>query len=113
MALMHHDTTGTQTDCPRPLSRKKLRQLCSHNKPMFTAKLLEFRTGRMTQATKKRVRETEAEQKRERKLLLAGVPADERAPDGDPLTKTSVFKRLNEKFAGMTRSFQREKAKGK
>jgi hypothetical protein len=36
MALLHHDTTGTQTDCPRPLSRKKLRSLCNQNRNNLT-----------------------------------------------------------------------------
>jgi hypothetical protein len=113
MALMHHDTTGTQTDCPRPLSRKKLRSLCNHNKPLFTAGLLESKIGRLSKETKKRLRDTEAEQKREREMILAGVPAGERAPDSEGMTKTSVFKRLSGMFATMTERDQREKAKGK
>lgn len=111
MGLMIHDTTGTQTDCPKPLSRKKLRQLMPHNRPNLTARMLERSVGRLTADTRKRMRETEAEQKRERKLQLAGVPADARGMDSDG-ANTSVFKRLSDKFANMTEREQRKKAKG-
>ena len=39
--LMHHDTTETQTDCPRPLSRKKLKRLMWRNLDLTTANLKE------------------------------------------------------------------------
>jgi hypothetical protein len=112
MTFIIHDMTGTQTDCEKPLSRKKLRQLCCRNKPVFSARNLERHTGRLSKATKERMRETEAEQKRERALQLAGVPGEDRGPDGDPLTGTSVFKRLRGMFANMTQRFQRAQARG-
>lgn len=114
MALMWKDTTRTQTDCEKPLSRKKLRQLMSHNTHMLTARMLEAKHGRFTKATKKRIRETEAEQKRERELQLAGVPAGDRAPEPDPggHTKTSIFKRMSGFFAGLRRKVERSNAKG-
>ena len=37
MPLIHHDTTGTATDCPRPLSRKKLKQLMPQNHDDLTS----------------------------------------------------------------------------
>lgn len=50
MTLFHRDTTSSQTDCPKPLSRKKLRQLRWHH-PASTSggwleKLLNRKRGK-------------------------------------------------------------------
>ena len=45
MPLIHHDRTGTETDCEKPLSRKKLKQLMPMNKNL-TSRLMKTRLGR-------------------------------------------------------------------
>ena len=120
MNLFHHDTTGTETDSARPLSRKKLRSLMYHNRAALTGGALAFKTKgarpSMQMRIAKRVEEkaarlSEAEQKREAALILAGVPATERGLDD--ADKPNIFKRMSGMFADMTKRFQRGQAKGK
>jgi hypothetical protein len=46
MTLFHRDTTFSQTDCPKPLSRKKLRQLRWHHPAETSSSWLEQLLGR-------------------------------------------------------------------
>lgn len=114
--LFIKDTTGTQTDCPKPLSRKKLKQLMPRNSSRLTAKELYHRFGRMSPLMKRDLerakRESEAAQKEEKELMLAGVPPEERGPEKE-LPKPSIFRRMSGFFAGLKQKSDRAAARGK
>ena len=46
MTLFHRDTTSSQTDCPKPLSRKKLHRLMPQNQGFTSGAWLEKMFGR-------------------------------------------------------------------
>lgn len=115
MPVMYHDTTGKTPDCPRPLSRKKLKQLMPMNKGL-TARALFHQYKRMSPQMQRDLlaaqRETEANKKKEEALKLAGVPPEERGPE-EEIAKPSIFRRLSGMFAGLKKAADRKKAMGK
>jgi hypothetical protein len=126
MSLIHHDTTGTQTDCPKPLSRKKLRQLMPHNSRNLTTMALTDREnpirmlGRKTgwkmwsNLTRKRQERKTKRKLFERKTLPDGTEF-QLMPNAADLVeiKPTIFERLGGIFGNLRRQFERQKAKGK
>lgn len=126
MAFLHHDVTGTQTDCDKPLSRKKLRSLVPHSRNYLTADALgnpknPFHIVGRLRGWK--LWPTVA-QKREQRRKLRKLFEKKTLPDGTTyqLTpfpaeveamKPTLFERLGGFFGGLQRKFEREKAKGK
>ena len=117
MALIHHDLTGTQTDCPKPLSRKKLRSLMRQNHSSVTAKAIWHRWKRMSPHMRMAL---EREEKRLREAMEGKT-----LPDGTKarLTKTltvqaldaaetpSIVTRLLGFFGNLLRKAERESAR--
>ena len=115
MALMIHDTTGTQTDCPRPLSRKKLRQLMPQSSMALTSRALFSKTGR----TNRKIRHELAAMEAARKAELEAAESIKAGNFDYKLTplpekpKPSLFNRLGKFFSGLQRKAERQSAKGK
>jgi hypothetical protein len=95
--------------CPRPLSRKKLRQLMRHNHENLTASAMSARFGRQTKA------QIRANRLREReKLMEAAGVAPESDGDTGAVVKGGVFGRMLAYMAGIElQRQQRKAAKGK
>ena len=118
MGLMVHDTTGTQTDCPKPLSRKKLRQLMPHNLKNLSSNGLR-RFGHKpgwkiwSVLTQKRQQRKDKRKLFEKKSLPDGTTY-QLIPNAADLVaiKPTIFERLGSLFATMTKREQRKKAKG-
>jgi hypothetical protein len=109
MALMIHDTTGTQTDCPKRLSRKKLKQLMPQNTD-FTAKGIFLRYGRMSPSMRKELADAEREKKRQERMPKAeGIALETMVAESKP----NIFKRLSGFFSNLQRKAERQSAKGK
>lgn len=119
MGLMIHDQTGTQTDCEKPLSRKKLKQLMPRN-PHLSSLSMNERFGRKTgfklfsNIAKKR-----QERARKRKLF-----SKHSLPDGTTFQlmptaaevhemRPTIFERLGGLFKNLQRKAERQSAKGK
>jgi hypothetical protein len=119
MNLLHHDTTGTQTDCAKPLSRKKLKQLMRGNPSLTSQNLFQRfgrRSGRKNWPSPWRKREERA---RLRKMFEPVTIEDGTRfqlvpkPHEVEAMKPTVFERLGGMFANLRKKFEREKAKGK
>ena len=117
MALIHHDTTGTQTDSAKPLSRKNLRSLCGHNTQAFTSRLLYKKTGRLNASIIKELAAAEAEKKRreteEKEALESKATYKLIEPEKAEETKPNLFKRLWTMFGNLRKRAERESARGK
>jgi hypothetical protein len=126
MALMIHDTTGTQTDCPKPLSRKKLRQLMPMNRSDLTAGSLKNSknpfhiAGRVSgwkavSAVMQKRRERQDKRKLFEKRSLPDGTTFQMLPNAVDLVdiKPTLFERVGGLFSKLRRQFEREKAKGK
>lgn len=107
--LMIHDTTGTQTDCPKSLSRKKLKQLMPLNHGL-TAKALYRGFGRMSPAMKRELRAAEAAAKAEARGEEIEIPIPKVA---HTTPKPNLFNRLGAKLANLRKQAERKIAKGK
>jgi hypothetical protein len=115
--LMHHDTTGTQTDCPRPLSRKKLKRLMWRNPGLTTANLKEKigrRIGlkffsRLAQKRQERVNKRRLHSKRSlpdgTKFQLMPTAADLE------VMKPTIFERMGSMFKNLRKRAERESAR--
>lgn len=119
MNLMHHDTTGTQTDSARPLSRKKLKQLMPKNEGL-RSKTLNLKFGRrIGHKLWPKVWQKREERHRLRKLYTPRVLDDgtkiQLVPTQADIEtmKPTLFERLGGLFGGMTKRFQRKQAMGK
>jgi len=126
MPLIHHDTTGTQTDCPRPLSRKKLRSLMPLNRNNVTAKALKdsrnplYIFGRRTGfKIFPRWKQKRLERQNKRKLFEPRTLPDgtryQMLPNAADLLeiKPTLFERLGSLFGNLRKKAEREKARGK
>lgn len=113
MALMWKDTTGTATDCEKPLSRKKLKQLMPHSRMGLTSRELYAKTGR----TNRKIRLALAQAEQERKEAEAEAAVESKATFkliGDEADeKPNLFNRLGSLFGNLRKKAEREKAKGK
>ena len=126
MNLIHHDTTGTQTDSARSLSRKKLKRLMPQYQPgrvigeSLDSKGLSAKFGR-------RIGHKlwpKAWQKREERHRLRRLYTPRTLDDGTNIQlvptpaevetmKPTLFERLGGLFGNMTKRFQRKQAMGK
>ena len=126
MPLIHHDTTGTATDCPRPLSRKKLKQLMPQNHDDLTrGSLMNPKNPFFIAGRKPGLRIwRKAAQKRAERTKLRKKFALHKLPDGTEFhlvptpaeveaMKPTLFERMGGLFDTMRRKFEREKARGK
>ena len=117
MALMIHDTTGTQTDCPKPLSRKKLKQLMWRNPGLTTANLLEKIGRRIGLKFFSKVTQKRQERRRLRKLFEKRVKPDgtvvQLLPNAADLEKMkpTIFERLGSMFKNLRQRAERESAR--
>lgn len=116
--LMRHDVTGTETDCPKPLSRKKLKQLMRQNHSGLTARALWHRYKRTSPHMR---RELELQEKKLREMM----EGKKVTPDGttakvsktlaeqaeDAKAKPSIFTRLGGLFSNLRRRAERESAR--
>lgn len=115
--LMWTDPTGKQSTCPKPLSRKKLKQLMPRNSSRLTAKELYHRFGRMSPSmkreleNKKKRAEDMAEATRAGKVSLVDIAGAIDAEIAE--AKPSIFKRLGGFFAGLKQKSDRAAARGK
>ena len=126
MALLHHDMTGTQTDCEKPLSRKKLRTLVPHSRNDLTAGALRNPKNPFHIAGRLRGWKIWAivAQKREQRHKLRKLLEKKTLPDGTTyqlvptaaeleVIKPTMFERLGSLFGNLRKRAEREKAKGK
>jgi hypothetical protein len=120
MALMIHDTTGTQTDCEKPLSRKKLKQLMPQRSLALTARMLAEKTGRVIgRASISTVKEKQRARRDKRKLFEKRALPDgttfQLMPNAADLVdiKPTLFERLGGLFGGFKKKFERMQAKGR
>jgi hypothetical protein len=99
------DTTGTQTNCPRPLSRKKLRQLCPHSRAGLTRTQMYSKYMRVSGKMR-----AELKAQKEHAEQLAAIRATNAivkpTPDAEP-AKPSIFARLSGFFGGLKRKAER------
>lgn len=91
------DPRGTQSACPRPLSRKKLRQIMGHNHANLTAERLAERSGRATHWMRKAARDAERDQRAESVIPVATEKQAEAMGQGS----------LAEEFRALTQRFRR------
>ena len=117
MALMIHDTTGTQTDCPKPLSRKKLKQLMWRNPGLTTANLLEKigrRVGLKRVPWWKQKRKAREDKRRlhSRRTLADGTTFQLTPTTADlEVMKPTLFERLGSMFKNLRQRAERESAR--
>lgn len=114
MALMIHDTTGTQTDSARPLSRKKLKQLMWRNPRLTTANLQEKigrRVGLSFFSKLNRKRQERANKRRlHSKRSLPDGTTFQLTPTAADLEvmKPTIFERLGSMFKNLRKRAERE-----
>lgn len=117
--LIHHDTTGTQTDCEKPLSRKKLKALMPQNPNLRSASLRDKFGRRIGRKVWSKVGRKREERSRLRKLFTKRTLPDGTTvqliptPAEVEIMKPTIFERLGGLFGNMRRKFEREKARGK
>jgi hypothetical protein len=113
MALMHHDTTGTQTDCPRPLSRKKLKQLMPQSSMSLTSRAMFARTGRLNTKIRRELAEAERKRKAERELSASDSKATYKLIEQESVgeKKPNLLKKLSGFFGNLQRRAERESAR--
>ena len=118
--LMHHDTSGTETDSVKPLSRKNLRRLMWGNRQAVSSSAMKERLGR--EKGKKsfgEARQKQRERKAHAKLIKKGTLPDGTAYELSPspmevrqfLHDQSIVGRLGNLFKGLRRKAERESAK--
>jgi len=109
MTLFHRDTTSSQTDCPKPLSRKKLRQLRWHH-PASTSgggwleKLLSRKRGKAHRSGAKRETRT--------KVLAQGQLADGTEYTLTKQVPLTLFDRMKATLKVALGKFQRAQKRG-
>ena len=114
MALMIHDTTGTQTDSVRPLSRKKLKQLMWRNPRLTTANLQEKigrRVGLSFFSKLNRKRQERANKRRlhSKRTLQDGTTFQLLPTAADlEVMKPTLFERLGSMFKNLRKRAERE-----
>lgn len=126
MQLMHHDTTGTQTDSAKPLSRKKLKQLMPHNHDDLTSGSLMNPKNPFHIAGRKpglRLFRKVAQKRAERSKLrrqFRKITLDDGTtaqliptPAEVEMMKPTIFERFGGMFGNLRKKFEREKARGK
>jgi hypothetical protein len=112
MALMWKDTTGTQTDCEKPLSRKKLKSLMPRSRMGLTSRELYAKTGRTNWKIRREL--AQAEEQRKAKAELDAIESKATYKLSDLLEaeeKPSIFKRLGSLFGNLQKRAERESAK--
>ena len=120
MALMWKDTTGTATDCEKPLSRKKLKQLMPQSRLGLTSAELNAKIGRKPglRLWKKAAKKRE-DRARLRKFFTKRTLEDGTTVQAIPtpaeveMMKPTIFERLGSMFGNLRKKAEREKAKGK
>jgi hypothetical protein len=119
MDLMIHDTTGTQTDCKKPLSRKKLKRLMRNNPGLTSRNLREVFSRsigpKAFSLMKKKRLERSAKRKLFEKKTLPDGTSYQLMPNVLDLVeiKPTIFERVGGLFGKLRRQLEREKAKGK
>ena len=118
MVLMIHDTTGTQTDCEKPLSRKKLKQ--PQSRMALRSRMLAEKTGRAVgKKSLSAMKRKRMERKDRRKMFEKGTLSDgttfQLIPTAADLEvmKPTLFERLGGLFGGFKKKFERMQAKGR
>lgn len=108
MTLFHVDQTETQTDCPKPLSRKKLRQLRWHHPASTSGGWLEQLLGRRRgKAYRSRVRhETRT------KVLAQGKLEDGAEYKLQQQVPVTLFDRMKATLKVALGKFQRAQKRG-
>jgi len=111
--LIHHDTTGTQTDCEKPLSRKKLKSLMPHSRMALTSRAMYHRTGRLNANIRKELAALEEARKAQEELAATESKATFKLSDLPQIEekKPNLFKRLGSFFGNLQKRAQRESAK--
>ncbi len=110
MPLKIHDMTGTQTDCPRPLSRKKLKQLMPQNRNLSGhggPKLFpRWKQKRKQRADKRRLHS---------KRSLSDGTTYQLLPNAADLEmmKPTLFERLGGLFGNLKLRYERSKKLGR
>jgi hypothetical protein len=99
------DTTGTQTNCPRPLSRKKLRQLCPQSHAGLTRREMFSKYGRTSAKMRKELK-ARKEYAEKMEALRATNAIVKPTPEAEP-AKPSIFARLSGFFGGLKRKAER------
>lgn len=122
MNLFHHDTTGTQTDSAKPLSRKKLRSLMSQNRAGLTGGQLAFKSKGARPSMQMRIARKVAEREERLKAIYVETPQAEGGHDDRVLAaamaeivkpaeaKPTISDRISD-MLGLSK-FQRRKAMG-
>ena len=117
MALMIHDTTGTQTDSVAPLSRKKLKQLMRKN-PNLTAVTFQERFGRriglgfFSRLNKKRQERANKRRLHAKRSLTDGTAFQLLPTVADlEVMKPTIFERIGSMFKNLRRRAERESAR--
>jgi hypothetical protein len=119
MALLHHDMTGTQTDCEKPLSRKKLKRLMPNNPGLTSRNLREVFNRSIGPKAFSLMKKKRLERSAKRKLLEKKTLPDgttyQLVPTAAELEviKPTMFERLGSLFGNLRKLAEREKAKGK
>jgi hypothetical protein len=112
--LIHHDTTGTQTDCEKPLSRKKLKRLMPHSRMALTSRAMYHRTGRLNANIRKELAALEEARKAQEELAATESKATYKLsdlPGAEKDKKPSLFNRLGSMFGNLRKKAERESAK--
>jgi hypothetical protein len=95
------DTTGTQTNCPRPLSRKKLRQLCRNAHAGLTSRQMHVKFGRTNPAIRAELKHR-AEMAEQLRSLNAAVAEQAQAVAARPSMLGRFFGKLRTQFERAT-----------
>ena len=118
MPLMWKDTTGTATDCEKPLSRKKLKALMPSSRMGLTSRELYAKTGRLNANIRKELAEAERKRLEAAALAVSETKTTAKFVASDPSEaeapkNSSLFNRLGSMFDKLRRSAERESRKGK
>jgi hypothetical protein len=126
MPLIHHDTTGTETDSVAPLSRKKLRALMPLNRNDLTSGALanpknplhisgRYRGWKAVSTVFQKQRERQSQRKLFAKRSLPDGTTFQLTPTAAEVEqmKPTLFERLGGLFGGFKKKFERMQAKGK
>ena len=108
MTLFHRDTTFSQTDCPKPLSRKKLRQLRWHHPAETSSNWLEQLFGRK----RGKAHRSGARVAHKDRLVKAGVLQDGTKYELHAKTPLTLMERMTDRFKAVLGRFQRAQKRG-
>ena len=97
--LYQRDTTGTQTDCDKPLSRKKAKQLMRHNDSLTSRAMV--RIGRVGPVQKREIADAERVKRAREQLVKSAATGTHELVDRGEVHKATAEPAVPSKKGGL------------